>query len=82
MSARGHYRRTAVQYRTDWFRVLTDLTYDGVSNAKVGELIGVPDSTVRGWKNGIEPSHHDGHRLLELWCEQFGKALADRPMTG
>lgn len=81
MSARGQYRRTAAGCRTDWFRVLTDMTYAGVSNARVAHLIAVPESTVRAWKGGVEPSHHDGHRLLELWCEQSGKDIRDRPMT-
>lgn len=82
MSARGQYRRTAVRRRTDWFRILTDMVYAGVSTSKVAQLIDVPESTVRGWKSGIEPCHHDGHCLLELWCEQMGREVASRPMIG
>ncbi len=77
MSARaGIYRR-----RTDWFRVLTDLQYQGTTHKRVADVLGVGMSTVLGWKAGSEPNHHDGHRLLEMWCEQFERALSDRPMT-
>lgn len=76
LSARGIYRR-----RTDWFRVLVDLQYEGVTHKRVADVLGVGMSTVLGWKAGSEPNHHDGHRLLEMWCEQFNRLLSDRPMT-
>lgn len=66
--------------RTDWFRVLTDLAYAGISQAAVSEMINVPRSTIRGWAAGSEPSHDDGYALLEIWIRVTGRPFEDRPM--
>ena len=67
--------------RTDWFRVLVDLQHGGFSNTDVADYLGVPQSTLRGWKEGSEPRHHDGQRLLELWQAITGRGYEERPMT-
>jgi len=67
--------------RTDWFRVLTDLAYAGVSQAAGSEMINVPRSTIRGWAAGCEPSHDDGYALLEIWIRVTGRPFEDRPMA-
>jgi hypothetical protein len=67
--------------RTDWFRVLADLQYAECSNTDVAEYIGVPQTTLLGWKQGSEPRHHDGQRLLELWAMVTGGTFEARPMT-
>lgn len=69
------------RYRTDWFRVLVDLQRQDYPNQRVADVLDVAWATLRGWKNGSEPNHHDGHRLLELWQEQTGLTLQQRPMT-
>lgn len=69
------------RYRTDWFRILTDLQYTGYSHARVAELVEVPLPTLHGWKRGSEPAHNYGHALLELWTEVTGLPLSSRPMT-
>lgn len=76
----GPRLRTA-RTRTDWFRVLADLQYAGLPNADVAKTIEVPVATLRGWKGGSEPSHANGHTLLELWSIATGKTIDDRPMT-
>lgn len=65
--------------RTDWFRVLADLHYSGVPNATVADYLQIPQGTVRGWKAGSEPRHHDGELLLALWILAIGKTRAERP---
>lgn len=67
--------------RTDWFRVLSDLVYVGVTCADVSRRIDVPRSTIRGWASGSEPTHDDGYALLEIWIERTGKQYTDRPMA-
>lgn len=84
MSAQHKYRR---RWRTDWFRVLVDLQAEGWPNSRVADEIAVPQATLRGWKQGSEPAHVDGHRLLRLWMRvtrpgQDGQdAYDDRPMV-
>lgn len=74
-------RRLALSLRTDWFRVLVDLQDGGCGNTDVAEYLGVARSTLRGWKDGSEPSHHDGMRLLELWQAITGHSYERRPLT-
>jgi hypothetical protein len=66
--------------RTDWFRVLADLLYAGVTLSEVSRQINVPKSTIRGWSSGSEPTHDDGYALLELWIAKTGQSFAQRPM--
>ena len=67
--------------RTNWFRVLADLERVGCSNLWVARVIGVPFSTLSGWKAGSEPAHNYGNDLIELWCEVMGTQPKDRPMV-
>lgn len=69
------------QRRTDWFRVLADLQYQGINNSDVARRIGVPASTLRQWKEGSEPAHRSGEALLLLWSETTGVAISNRPMA-
>lgn len=75
----AHHRQRRLQ-RVDWFRVLADLQYLGLTNLDVATRLDIPRRTVGGWKNGQEPRHVDGDALLELWCEVTGKSRAGRPM--
>lgn len=68
------------RYRTDWFRVITDLRKLGLRQTELAALIDVPSTTLDSWKAGTEPLHHDGHKLLEVWCERLGLGPGDRPM--
>lgn len=68
------------QRRVDWFRVLADLQYLGLTNIDVSSRLDIPRRTVGGWKSGQEPRHVDGDALLDLWCEVTGKSRHMRPM--
>ena len=78
MNARHRIRR---RWRTDWFRVLADLQHADWSNLRVALHLEVQRSTLRGWKQGSEPAHCDGLRLLRLWSEVTGRDEDHRPMT-
>lgn len=65
--------------RTDWFRILVDLQRADCPNADVAAYLGVAASTLRGWKEGSEPAHCDGARLIELWQAITGQGYEDRP---
>lgn len=74
-------RRRLPRHRTNWFQVLTDLQRADYPHARVANIVDVPVATLRGWKQGSEPPHCDGLRLLELWADVTGKPIRDRPMT-
>lgn len=65
----------------DWFRVLADLQYAGCANSVVAARLNIPQSTLRGWKDGSEPAHGNGERLVRLWCEITGKPREAAPVV-
>ena len=68
--------------RVDWFAVLCDLKRCGFAAQGVAEEIGVAKSTLFGWKQGAEPKHGDGERLIAFWCRASGRDRGDLPMIG
>ncbi|MDV1561408.1 hypothetical protein [Raoultella planticola] len=55
-------------FRTDWFRVITDLTRKNLTTQQIADELGVSKSAVLGWKSGSEPRHGHGEALIALWC--------------
>ncbi|MBJ8838580.1 MULTISPECIES: hypothetical protein [Citrobacter freundii complex] len=55
-------------FRTDWFRVITDLTRKNLTTQEIANELGVSKSAVLGWKSGSEPRHGHGEALIALWC--------------
>lgn len=53
----------------NWASVINDLVHGGYSIPAIRARIGVPESTIKGWRNiGAEPLHDPGDRLIDLWC--------------
>lgn len=52
--------------RIDWFRVISDLRYAGLSQERIARILSVPRSRVRDWSNGSSPRYEDGRALLLL----------------
>ncbi|WP_447907841.1 hypothetical protein [Serratia fonticola] len=59
-------------FRTEWFRVITDLNRRSLSTQEIANELGVSKSAVLGWKTGSEPRHGDGEALIALWCQVTG----------
>lgn len=74
-----HRERARIRQRVDWFRVLADLQYLGMSNNEAADRLGIPQRTLAGWKEGAEPRHCDGEALVALWCDMTGKSRAGLP---
>lgn len=74
-------RIEALEGRVDWFRLLDDLSRRGVSMGGVADYIGVPRSTIVGWKQGAEPKYRDGELLLDLWIAKTGQSRHEAPRT-
>lgn len=73
------YRQNA-EPRIDWFRVLADLSRNGLGERGVARRIRVSKTTINGWKQGAEPRHSDGERLIALWCERLAQVRGEVPM--
>lgn len=68
--------------RVNWFRLFADLKQVGFSMYAVQDRLGVPKSTLTGWKLGAEPKHSDGERMIWLWCEATLRGREELPMIG
>lgn len=73
--------RQCVEPRTDWFRVLADLSKHRIGNRTVARRVHVSKGTVSNWKRGTEPRHSDGERLIALWCEITSQPRAKLPTS-
>ena len=56
-----------VTVHVDWFKLLHDMKLRGFTLLQITEQTGIPKSTIIGYKNGAEPKHCDGERLIALW---------------
>ena len=67
---------------TDWFKVICDLSKSELTLQAMADIIKVPKPTIVGWKQGAEPKHSDGERLIKLWCNVTGGNREDLPKIG
>jgi hypothetical protein len=67
--------------RIDWFRIFADLEPFGYSLLRVAAEIGIPRTTLVGWKNipNTEPRYSYAVLLIELWCDLTHKPTTDLP---
>lgn len=64
-----------------WWHVVVVMERSGYTHSAIGAAIGVPRTTVEGWKNrNAEPGHVDGERLIALWRVVTGKPREDLPL--
>lgn len=68
--------------RIDWFRVLVDLNRAGLPTSALEQQLGIPRTTILGWKQGAEPRYADGESLLDLWGRALGRAREGAPRQG
>ena len=52
--------------KTNWAQILEELKDKGYTVYKVSLILQKRWDAVQGWKEGREPKHSDGERLLEL----------------
>lgn len=65
--------------RVDWFKIIADLAHRGFTIRTLEGQIDVPRQTIGCWRNGTEPRHHDGERLLRFWSAATGLSRLDVP---
>lgn len=73
--------RLQVEPRVDWFAILVGLQRCGLSAAAVAIQTTIPRTTILGYKQGAEPKHADGERLIALWAGITGNDRKRVPMT-
>lgn len=65
-------RRKAPAKHIDWFQVITALSRKGYSIQALADELMVARTTLIGWRQGAEPPHSGGDRLLTLWSHATG----------
>lgn len=65
--------------RVDWFRLLVQLKDQGYSLYDITHFTAIPKSTLIGYKQGSQPSYHQGVVLLQFWVQSTGKQIEDVP---
>lgn len=73
------FGRRASDLRIDWFRLLCELKDQGYSLYAVSHFTEIPKSTLNGYKQGSQPSFHQGTVLLTFWAQSTGKHAEDVP---
>ena len=63
-----------------WWHVIVTMEKNGYTHSAIGAAIGVPRTTIEGWKNrNAEPAHMDGERLCALWRVVTGRPADELP---
>lgn len=71
---------TVTEFRIDWFRLIVTLRGCGMSEREIARRLGVDHSNVVRWKQGVEPVHEKGERLIRLYCSQLALTRDDVPV--
>lgn len=72
-------RRKAPARHIDWFQVITALSRKGYSMQALADELMVARTTLIGWRQGAEPPHSGGDRLLILWSHATGLERRQAP---
>ncbi len=70
----------APEVRIDWFSVFADLKRAAWSMYRIESQLHIPKTTLLGWKDGAEPKHFDGERLIQLWTDVTGQKREQLPV--
>jgi predicted transcriptional regulator len=59
--------------RLNWRVIIIEIRDYGYSIYEIAKRLGKPESTVRSWMEGHEPSHSHGQAILEFHIKCFGE---------
>lgn len=68
-----------VSYRYDWFRIIEDISREGLTLSDIAKELDVSKTAVIGWKQGAEPRYFAGDALISLWCHIKQRRKEDLP---
>lgn len=81
-TSRAHaFGNRSTDIRVDWFRLLTELKQVGYSLYAVSHFTEIPKGSLNSYKQGTQPPHHKGVRLVEFWAQALGKDVTEVPMV-
>lgn len=63
----------------DWLRVMCDLKYRGYTMERIAQWTQIPVGTLKGYRQGAEPLHSRGQRILAMWAHVTGRQVVDAP---
>ncbi|HHD2873822.1 TPA: hypothetical protein ACNZ87_005515, partial [Klebsiella pneumoniae] len=66
-------------YRYDWFRIIEDISREGLTLSDIAKELDVSKTAVIGWKQGAEPRYFAGDALISLWCHIKQRRKEDLP---
>ena len=66
-------------FKTDWFRVINDITRSGIPLQEIARELDVSKSAIIGWKQGAAPNHHTGEALIDFWCYVTQRPRSELP---
>jgi hypothetical protein len=67
--------------RIDWFAVLVEFRRRGITDNALSAQVNIPRTTLIGYKQGAEPKHADGERLVRLWMAETQREREELPTT-
>lgn len=71
---------TDTDIRISWFRLFNEMKVNGWSLYRIEAHLHIAKSTLIGWKEGVEPRHADGEKLIELWQEVTSQTRGELPL--
>lgn len=75
--------RQVTARKVDWFRVLTDLRYCGLTLRVISACTGISKATLLDLRNqDADPRMLQGELILELWCQTTGRPIGEAPRHG
>ena len=66
--------------KTDWFRVINDITRCGIPLQEIARELDISKSAIIGWKHGAAPNHHNGEALIDYWCYVTHRERVELPV--
>lgn len=65
----------------DWFRIITDLIYAGMSMSEIGRAVDAQMSKqlLNNYRAGGQPTYVRGEALVRMWCETIGRTADQIP---
>ncbi len=65
----------------DWFRVITDLIYAGISMREISRRVDATmcEKLLRHYRAGGQPNYVRGEALVKLWCDVLNKGHHELP---
>ena len=69
------------RYVTDWAAIIEGLHRRGLTFLQLERSLGIPDTTLKRFRDGSTPRHHDGEKLIDFWCYITNSTREQLPLS-